>query len=1245
MFRKKLYYSVLIPAVLLALRPVWAAEIHVSTWAELKSAVENGIDGAGAGGTVYLDKNIVVPGGESSAISTAVPGIVIDGQGNTITGIDTEARTDNIFLNFSSSAQTDLQIKNVVFDNANMDNKGSLGFITADFKNVHNQTNSGARGGAIYNTGTIEGIDGDFIDNYTYAYVADYVKFSEGGAIYNSGTIGDITGDFSGNYVSSDNRYSSIYGGAIYNGNSGIISNIAGDFSNNYVYSKGYDSNAYGGAIYNTKIIGDITGDFSGNYVKADSSDTFGGAIDNSGSISNITGDFTGNYAQGNSNAFGGAIYNKGMMSITNSSFYDNHAQTTSGDAFGGAIYNEDILTITADNGVSEFSGNKVIHNDENDNKIEDNEAIYNAGSLTLNAVNNGIIRFDDKINSVSIEDSLSEGGRYDVVSDNAGGYYVYDGENLLGHLALTESGYMLTNYSDILSAEEVEAELEGYENQGAQITQQGDDYHIVMDGQEIFLHKTEDGYVMQLPADLPGITITGDESGRVVFNNEVSKMATISVLGTNVDVNAGTFYNSQTSSGGVVNINAGAGAEDSRILSDGTMNVADGAKVLRTEVGTGGTMNVASGGYAEDTTIDDGGKLVAAAGSMLHNMLAGGGAELDIDMHSLLTGNIIIDAEAIMGGSYDYSKIFKDEVKDKGSLTLVGGLNDILTESSLINTTADKRLNLTDGQYVIGDGAQVVSGWDQLALKNNAEVKLEGDISLNDASKKIFIENGSSLDLAGHSPGNYTIQGSLNNDGMVTFSHVDDEADDVTTIFGNYKAYANAQMTFDIDPLANKSDLLRVDGDVSGTTQVVLNVLQPDVRPTKPIQFVEAENDDVSTGAYFDIYRVIGSAYKWNSLYQSGGWYAGTDDIVPDGSSSGYGDGDTGNMADDPDLEDDAVLPPNFPDKPSSNDDIYQNAGGASVVGEAVAYMGLPSAGLEQTRSLLRNVADKVESTKTYHQRCGGFYDCAYDGKDLKNVWVSPIYSYAEADSPYHYEADISGLEAGFDISSDVYNRLGVFASYRHGEYDFDGRGDDYYSKTGAETKIDSYILGLYHRYDRGRYWLMSSLFAGYEDVDMASQDGVKASTDGLVFGGGIMGGTVYALGNNLTLEPTLGAIYTQIDYDNVKDRYGKEAHYGKLRNLELEASLKLQKTYYRKDGFALVYLRPGVVQNIGSGDVRVTSLQKVDALENSTLGSLKAGGSLSLDENWSAYFEIGYLFGSGYKNAMMNAGLVYAF
>ncbi len=433
MFRKKLYYSVLIPAVLLALRPVWAAEIHVSTWDELKSAVENGVDGAGAGGTVYLDKNIVVP--DNSALTTAVPGIVIDGQGNSISN-----ETSGKFLNFSSSAQTDLQIKNVIFENMG-------GSRTHAFP--------------IYNLGTLDYINADFINNYT-------------------------TSSYGAN------------GGAIANTGNGTIKKIEGNFTGNHAVGVG-------------RTFG------------------LGGAIYNSGSISNITGDFTGNYAQGNSRALGGAIYNYGVMSITNSSFYDNYAQADNGDALGGAIYNKNLMTITADNGASEFSGNKVIHNDENDNKIEDNEAIYNAGSLTLDAVNNGIIRFDDKINGVyiDIEEELSDGGRYDVVSDNAGGYYVYDGENLQRHLVLTESGYMMTDYSDILSAEEVEAELEGYENQGAQITQQGDDYHIVMNGQEAVFHKTEDGYVMQLFGSvlgIPEITITGDESGRVEFGNEVKE-------------------------------------------------------------------------------------------------------------------------------------------------------------------------------------------------------------------------------------------------------------------------------------------------------------------------------------------------------------------------------------------------------------------------------------------------------------------------------------------------------------------------------------------------------------------------------------------------------------------------------------------------------------------------------------------------------------------------------------------------
>ena len=44
----------------------------------------------------------------------------------------------------------------------------------------------------------------------------------------------------------------------------------------------------------------------------------------------------------------------------------------------------------------------------------------------------------------------------------------------------------------------------------------------------------------------------------------------------------------------------------------------------------------------------------------------------------------------------------------------------------------------------------------------------------------------------------------------------------------------------------------------------------------------------------------------------------------------------------------------------------------------------------------------------------------------------------------------------------------MGVLASYRHGNYEFDGKGEKYYSDKGSEIDIDSYLLGLYFRRDK---------------------------------------------------------------------------------------------------------------------------------------------------------------------------------
>ena len=207
--------------------------------------------------------------------------------------------------------------------------------ITGDFIGNYATTSSGgnAYGGAIYNSGTIEGITGDFIGNYT----TSSNLYTYGGAIYNARTIGEITGDFIGNYTTSSGG--NAYGGAIYN--KGTIGKITGDFIGNYATSSG--DSAYGGAIYNYYgTIEGITGDFIGNYATSSGGYADGGAIyNNRGTIEGITGDFIGNYATSSGSfAYGGAIYNKGTIGKITGDFIGNYVSSSGDHVYGGAIYN-----------------------------------------------------------------------------------------------------------------------------------------------------------------------------------------------------------------------------------------------------------------------------------------------------------------------------------------------------------------------------------------------------------------------------------------------------------------------------------------------------------------------------------------------------------------------------------------------------------------------------------------------------------------------------------------------------------------------------------------------------------------------------------------------------------------------------------------------------------------------------------------------------------------------------------------
>ena len=770
--------------------------------------------------------------------------------------------------------------------------------------------------------------------------------------------------------------------------------------------------------------------------------------------------------------------------------------------------------------------------------------------------------------------------------------------------------------------------------------------------GESGFFHQDDNGNVLFyniLASDID-FNLTGDGTGKIVFNNDIEHDGIINVEKIEVDVNAQGFDRANLQTGATVNVGTGGLVKDTLVNQSSLLNIKDGGRAMSSMVTNGGKLVVQTGGLAENTVVFTGGRLEAQTQARLNNLLAQSGSELNISASSILSGNIIIDKQAILSGNYDYSTIFIPELKDTGSITFIGGLNDVVNEDTLVNTSANKILNLASGDYLIGGNKQAVAGWSGLTLSDDAMVKLEGVIEMSDAAKPVNITSGSKLDVSGRSPLVTTIVGSLNNDGVLNFHHDEagyngvDDADDIINIHGNYKAFATAEMFIDVNPNTGKSDLMIVDGDVEGSTKVTIyKVTSGDV--TDIIKFVDAPNDDTSTGASFTVNRVYGDATdpsNWKIVYNNNAWYVGTTSITGHTPVNGYGT--TTDEPLDASNPPNVTLPDNFPSNPTIPLPQPQESK-EKLVSEAVAYMALPQIGLEQTRDLVRIVSNKVASTKTLIGHCG-MSECEYDGQNLHGAWINVGQTKSNLEAPMSVEAKIKAVDLGFDIQQNLNNRLGIFGSYRQGNYDLSGDGKDYYSSVSSEFDIDSWILGLYHRYDKDRIWTMSTLYGGIQQVDLTTDDDVSSDTQGIQFGASIEAGVVFEPLKRLTVEPSIRLGYNFIKYDEMSDNYGKTAEFDNVNNIEAEVGVKVEKTFFhdnKNHSISKIYVKPSIVQNFGKGDVNITSLNSVEGIENQTLIRGELGGSFNFGNGWSGFGAVGYTFGCDYDATDFNLGINY--
>ena len=455
-------------------------------------------------------------------------------------------------------------------------------------------------------------------------------------------------------------------------------------------------------------------------------------------------------------------------------------------------------------------------------------------------------------------------------------------------------------------------------------------------------------------------------------------------------------------------------------------------------------------------------------------------------------------------------------------------------------------------------------------------------------------------------------------------------EYQDMVNLKG-WKAAGDSFLHVDVDVENLTADMLNINGNVEGTTKLVLYpTSDKDIRG-ESILFAQSTNDTKGSADSFKVWRVYRSPYMFETKYTKTGENANKWELEMNDTANDYA-GVEPNERPDPEVPD--VKPTPTPDKPTN-----------PVYGEVVAYGALPAAAIEQTRSVVDNVFGQTAGRRSYCPGCG-FYDYYWNGEGFRNLWINPTYYTSNIDSPFDVDADVWGIEAGGDLQHDLNNKLGLFVSYRKGSYDMNGDGKHYYSTVGSEIDIDSYLAGLYYRYDRNNRYAFATLYGGIQQADIKTDDGVKSDTDGVEFGASLEAGYDYNLTDTVYLTPSLGVFYTQVNYDDATDSVGKKAEYNDLKQIELEAGVKLTKAFRLDEGYANVYVKPSVVQTLVDGDeVNITGLGKVNTLDDETLGRIELGGRYGFTDQLSAYGWANYTFGSDYDATTVGLGLNYAF
>lgn len=530
-------------------------------------------------------------------------------------------------------------------------------------------------------------------------------------------------------------------------------------------------------------------------------------------------------------------------------------------------------------------------------------------------------------------------------------------------------------------------------------------------------------------------------------------------------------------------------------------------------------------------------------------------------------------------------------------------GANSVFSE----NTAKDAKDGFDEAVYM-ADGAEL-----SLEAKNKGNVVFEDSINGDKYTLNIIGDGSGEVYLGADADGIKDLNLKRN-------SRLHLGAESVISV-ENYVAEngngAAPVVTLDVNEVVNdgsrglQNGVFQVSGDVRGTTDVIVNKLHTDSgfdidEEGVYSPFVVANKDNLETDASFTVRRVYGSAYMYDAIRN----YKGTEE-----GSVWYL-------------------------KLKENDGSSENSG-LEVVPEIPAYVGMPTAAIEQTRGIRNKISNGLRVTQ--NRGC-----CDRRFQNRQALWLNADYGAAKIDSPSEMDVTMKGLTAGLTLVEKRDMRSGVFFSYGHGDYDLSGKGH-FAARSGSKLDADSYQAGLYAQGNRGKWNLMGTVFGSYIDMEAKADDGfAKASTN--AWQGGISGDVSYKfyLPHAWIVEPTGGVLYLASQFDKFHDNVGKEVTFDEwLHYFELELGLRIEHLFCMPGGTSKVYVKPSVIQTFAYGDEgRISGFRedKFSTHKNQLLGRIEIGTKFNINEALAAYTSADYTIGSAYEAYGVNLGLNYA-